>query len=120
MKILIDELGSATGPSLPAKEAKRQRDSGLNAGGDEDGDEEWESSSDEGFLDMASGMTKESLMAYGAGDGDFGGERDKGTDDETRAYVLQWLRDVAGREGFDGVFGQLNEAEQERVRQWLS
>jgi hypothetical protein len=37
-------------------------------------------------------------------------------DDETQAYLIEWFRSVAGREGFTGVFEALTEDEKAKLR----
>lgn len=116
LKILVEELSSSVGPS-------RLNDSGAAAAGvsavldseeEEDGDDEWEDEAEIGstVLDLASGLTKQQLMALGD-DGENGSV--KGGDEETAAYLTDWFRAEAQKPEFQQMFGELTPDERQKL-----
>jgi len=108
---------------------------------DEDEDEGWEDDDNgtNGVLDLASGLTKESLMAFGSSGpnramgrgagGGFSGFGNAGKDQEGEEAVVRelmgWFRGVidgqsAGKGDFEKVYGYLNDEEKGRLRGWLA
>ncbi|KAK5111836.1 hypothetical protein LTR85_011734 [Meristemomyces frigidus] len=106
IKVLVDELLSASGgrPMDPLHAADLDDDL------EEDGD--WEDDEND-FLDLGAGMTKSQLMAYGAEDS---ASAMRGRDDETQAYLLNFFREQAQKPGFAEVFNSLTQEEQEKLR----
>lgn len=110
VKILVDELLSPLTNAVsrgvenlaPASEVEKAE----SVASDESG---WED--EDGFLDLGAGMTKEALMGYAAEDAP-----NRGRDDETQAYLLQWFGGKAQEDGFGEVFAQLTPEEQEKLR----
>ncbi|THW41829.1 putative importin 9 [Aureobasidium pullulans] len=110
VKILVDELLSPLTNAIsrgvenlaPASEVEKAE----SVASDESG---WED--EDGFLDLGAGMTKEALMGYAAEDAP-----NRGRDDETQAYLLQWFGGKAQEDGFGEVFAQLTPEEQEKLR----
>ena len=118
IKILIEELPSprdGPGPSrsITSNAATNGGDGDDDSGSEDDG--EWEDD-DNDFLDLGSGMTKADLMAYGNDTGPTAWNR---ADDESQQYLLGWFREAGQRPGFEGVFGQLTDAERDKLRSLL-
>ncbi|KAL1303770.1 hypothetical protein AAFC00_007109 [Neodothiora populina] len=117
VKVLVEELLSASGNSARQNALDAAAAAELEAEEDEDGNADsdngdWEDEADGGFLDLGSGMTKEQLMAYAADDGPVGRRQD----DETQAYLLDFFRAQAQRPEFGQVFAALTPDEQEKLR----
>jgi len=123
VKVLIEELHSAAGGSNPSNpqlagssgasaiDGVEAESSLAEAGGSDDGDE-WED--DEDTLDLATGMTKQELMAFGE-DGP-PGSASRMRDDETQNYLIEFFRRAAQGQGFAEVFGALTEDERGKLR----
>ncbi|KAG8628521.1 hypothetical protein KVT40_004394 [Elsinoe batatas] len=111
LKILVEELLPATGPE---PQSAISAATGGSGGLDDDDDEEWEDDPHD-FLDLGSGMTKEQLMAFGEGR-----PEQRGRDDETQRYLVEWFRGLARRPGAEEIWGRLTESEKERLGGWLS
>lgn len=107
VKVLVEELLSASGSSRNINASNA-----ADIDDDEDEDGEWEDESND-FLDLGSGMTKSQLMAFGAEDGN---AADRGRDDETQAYLLNFFRQQAQRPEFAEVFNHLTPDEQEKLQ----
>lgn len=107
LKVLVSELLSASGATGNIDAAAAAE---IAEEGSDDGDWEDEPSS---ILDLGTGMAKEQLMAFGQ-DGSTSGIRLR--DDETQAYLIQWFRDAATKQGFAEEFGALTPDEQEKLR----
>lgn len=107
VKVLVEELSSASGTSNTA-------DLTANADSDDgdDDDGEWEDEPND-FLDLASGMTKSQLMAYGNDDSN---AFSRGRDDETQAYLLDFFRQQAQKPEFNQMFNALTPEEQEKLQ----
>jgi hypothetical protein len=105
LKVLIVELQSAAGAPLDASAAAELADEGSDDGS-------WEDEPNP-FLDLGSGLSKEQLMAYAADDGPSGGRQ---RDDETQAFLVDFFKRAATTPGFADEFSQLNEEEQQRLR----
>lgn len=109
IKILVEELSSASGTG-------RGLDPSAAADLDDDEDEEdedWEDDPSD-FVDLSTGMTKSQLMSLGAEDGSSAFER--GRDDETQAFLLDFFRQAAQKAEFGAVFDSLTAEEQEKLR----
>jgi importin-9 len=108
VKVLVEELLSASGNRALDAAAAAELDD------DEDGgdDDEWEDD-DNDFVDLGTGMSKSQLMAYGDGDNV---SLNRGRDDETQDYLLQFFRQQAQSPGFGEVFAQLTTGEQDKLR----
>jgi len=128
IKVLIEELHSAAGGSNPSNPqlatsggataidgvdaaSSLVEAGGVGAGSSEDGDE-WED--DEDTLDLATGMTKQELMAFGE-DGP-PGSASRMRDDETQNYLIEFFRRAAQGQGFAEVFSALTEDERGKLR----
>lgn len=107
IKVLVEELLNASGHKAFDAAA-----AAANGDDDEEDDEEWEDDPEE-FLDLAAGMTKSQLMAFGAEDGP---AATRGRDDETQQYLLGFFRQKAQDPGFGDVFNSLTAEEQEKLR----
>lgn len=109
IKILVEELSSAsgTGRGLDPSAAADLDDE------DDDDDQDWEDDPSD-FVDLSTGMTKSQLMGFGADDGSSAFER--GRDDETQAFLLDFFRQEAQKPGFGDVFDSLTAEEQEKLR----
>jgi hypothetical protein len=83
LKVLIVELGSASGASNELDSAAA---ADLAEEGEDDGD--WEDEPN-AFLDLGSGLSKEQLMAYAADDGPGIGRQ---KDDETQAFLVDFFK----------------------------
>lgn len=105
LKVLIVELQSAAGAPLDASAATELADEGSDDGS-------WEDEPNP-FVDLGSGLSKEQLMAYAADDGPSGGRQ---RDDETQAFLVDFFTRAATTPGFADEFNQLNEEEQQRLR----
>jgi len=105
IKVLVDELLSASG-NRPLDAAAAAE---LDDGGSDDGD--WEDDAND-FLDLGAGMTKSQLMSLGAEDS----AASRGRDDETQAYLLDFFRQQANKPEFGDVFNSLTAEEQEKLR----
>ena len=105
VKVLVDELLSASGNRLLDSAAAAE----LDDEGSEDGD--WEDDPND-FLDLGAGMTKSQLMSLGAEDN----AAARGRDDETQAYLLDFFRQQAARPEFADIFGSLTAEEQEKLK----
>ncbi|KAK3110604.1 hypothetical protein LTR53_014927 [Teratosphaeriaceae sp. CCFEE 6253] len=112
IKVLVEELLSASGANGPGAAV----DELDELDDDDDADGDWEDDG-EGFLDLGAGMTKAQLMAYGADDGP---EMNRGRDDETQVFLLEFFRRQAQEPGFAEVFNQLTAEEREKLRSMSS
>lgn len=108
VKVLIDELLSASGVTSAANAASAAMASA--AFDDEDGDDDgWE---DDDTLDLSLGTTKADLMFFGEG-------RQKQRDDETHAYLTDFFI-RCGRENianFQQWYGMLTEDEKAKLNE---
>jgi hypothetical protein len=103
-KVLIEELQAASSNSqLSPTEIEK-----LEEANSDDGD--WEDDPD--TVDLTSGSVKAELMAFAEEKPYASRQRD----DETQAYLMQFFRNAAGMEGFEGVFAALTGEEQEKLR----
>ncbi|KAF2157287.1 ARM repeat-containing protein [Myriangium duriaei CBS 260.36] len=116
IKVLIEELLHASGPTDAAQAAASFANNGAEDEEDGDDDDEWEDDP-QGFLDLGAGITKADLMSYGMGGA--GGDTLRRRDDETQEYLLGWFREVGERPGFADTYNQLSEAEKEKLRNLL-
>ena len=108
LKVLIEELLSASGHTTAANAAAAAAASYDDEGASDDGWEDVPS-----VLDLGLGSTKAELMAYGEGQGSFMRQRD----DETQAYLTEFFV-KAGREnlaGFNQLYEALSEGEKEKL-----
>ena len=105
LKVLIVELQSAAGAPLDANAAAELAEEASDDGS-------WEDEPNP-FVDLGSGLTKEQLMAYAAEDGPSSGRQ---RDDETQAFLVEFFTRAATTPGFAEEFSQLNEEEQQRLR----
>lgn len=105
IKVLIEELQAAggAGPQLTQDEIER-----LEEAGSDDG--EWEDDPD--AVDLGSSSVKAELMAFAEEKPYAQRQRD----DETQAYLIEFFRGQAGKQGFQEVFGALTGEEQEKLR----
>jgi len=114
IKVLVEELGNAGGPNgqisgLQSAAAVAAADI-ENDGSDGEDDGDWED--EENFLDLGLGTTKAELMAFAEetpGDG-------RTMDDETQAFLRAFFQAVAIEEGFEQIYRELNDQEQEKLR----
>ncbi|KAF4549204.1 Importin-beta N-terminal domain-containing protein 1 [Elsinoe fawcettii] len=112
LKILVEELLPPGGPEPQSAVSAATRGSGQQDGDDDD-DDEWEDDPHD-FLNLGSSMTREQLMAFGEDR-----PEQRGRDDETQRYLVEWFRGLAGRPGAEQIWGQLSENEKERLQGWL-
>ncbi|KAI9670418.1 MAG: hypothetical protein M1829_004741 [Trizodia sp. TS-e1964] len=105
IKVLIEELSSASGNTSGLEAAALE----LDEAGSDNGD--WED--EPNFLDLGLSMTKQDLMALG--DDNVGAERQR--DDETQAYLTEFFKGVeAGNiAGFRDWYGQLTAEERGKL-----
>ena len=108
LKLLIDELSTAV--------ISRFDNLGTAGGleesvGDADGeDNEWED--EPAAIDLSSKEVREELMAWGAGSP----TASRARDEDTAEYLQQWFRQEGAKAGFQQMFNQLTQAEQEKLR----
>ncbi len=138
IKVLVQELSSATdgGPisgfdtlspadlstaaaTAAASEANNNEDLDDGADGDDD---DWEDIPGGGStLDLAGSMTKQQLMSFGnnfgAGNGTGSIISNRQRDDETQAYLMEFFRDVSGRNigGFAELYAALTQDERDKL-----
>ena len=105
VKVLIEELLSASGVRQTRLDAAAAGELEENVSDDESWEDE-----DNGFLDLGAGMTKEQLMAFA------NEEPARGRDDETQGILLNFFREQAQRPGFGDVFAALTPDEQQKLR----
>lgn len=115
IKILVEELLTSNSGNVTAHTGAdgATNDDNNDEGGDDD--EDWEDDPND-FLDLGAGMTKAQLMAYGEEDGPGTGGFERGRDDETQSYLLQFFREQGRDERFAGTFAELTEEEREKLR----
>jgi hypothetical protein len=111
LKVLIEELLSASGLNTSSSNLASAAQDYL----DEEDDDGWEDlpSSANLTFDLGLGSTKESLMAFGNGEGRF----DRQRDDETQGYLIEFFV-RAGREniaGFEGWYAGLTDDERRKL-----
>ncbi|PBP23520.1 importin-beta domain-containing protein [Diplocarpon rosae] len=107
LKVLIEELLSASGQQRAAALAAEYAD-------EEADDDGWEDVHTN-VLDLGLGSTKAELMAYGEGQGSFSRQRD----DETQAYLIEFFI-RAGREnlaGFNEIYAALSDEEKSKLQE---
>lgn len=106
IKILVEELISASGNRMldPSDAAELEDDD------DEDG--EWEDDPND-ILDLGAGMTKSQLMSLGADDSN---DFNRGRDDETQAYLVDFFRQQAQKPEFAEMYNLLTQDEQEKLK----
>lgn len=106
VKILVEELISASGNRMldPADAAE------LDDDDDENG--EWEDDPND-ILDLGAGMTKSQLMSLGADDSS---TFNRGRDDETQAYLVDFFRQQAQKPEFSEIYTLLTQDEQEKLK----
>ncbi|KAK6586774.1 hypothetical protein PZA11_000064 [Diplocarpon coronariae] len=107
LKVLIEELLSASGHQRAAAFAAEYAD-------EEADDDGWEDVHTN-VLDLGLGSTKAELMAYGEGQGSFSRQRD----DETQAYLIEFFI-RAGREnlaGFNEIYAALSDDEKSKLQE---
>ncbi|UNI13323.1 hypothetical protein JDV02_000080 [Purpureocillium takamizusanense] len=107
IKLLIEELLSASGARSAADAAAAAVSANADLESDDD-DDGWE---DDDTLDLSLGMTKSDLMSFTEG----GGRRYK--DDETQAYLIEFFV-RCGREntaGFQNWYGMLSDEEKAKL-----
>jgi len=111
IKVLVDELLHASGNQqiLEPKAAAATED------GDSD-DEGWEDEPND-FLDLGLGSTKEQLMAFGEeGPSVF----ERGRDDETQIYLLQFFKQQGHQPAFQQVYNLLTQEERNKLAECLN
>ncbi|KAI9852334.1 MAG: hypothetical protein M1838_001039 [Thelocarpon superellum] len=121
IKVLIEELSSASGGARnldPASAALAGADElGSDDEHDEDDDNgEWEDVPN--VLELGLGTTKAELMAYGEGSGTGAGALgSRQRDDETQAYLTAFFRDVSEKNvaRFSEMFAMLTADEQQKL-----
>lgn len=109
IKVLIEELLSASGIQSAANQAAAAADFA-----DEEGDDDsWEDVPN--VLDLGLGSTKADLMAFGDGSGSFMRQRD----DETQSYLTEFFISAASENtaGFNELYGLLNEDEKLKLNE---
>lgn len=110
LKVLIEELLSASGHQTAAAAAA----AAAEYGDEEADDDSWEDVHTN-VLDLGLGSTKAELMAYGDVQGSFMRQRD----DETQAYLMEFFV-RAGREdlaGFNAYYEALGEEEKAKLQE---
>lgn len=112
LKILVDELHSATTNSFTNDQAGLAAVNGDSEGSD-DGDE-WEDIPGSG-LDLGTGMTKQQLMGLD-GEGSEAAQRTRERDSETADYLTGWFREISQTSGFPEMYSQLNEEEKAKLQ----
>lgn len=110
LKVLVDELTSASANNFNPSAAA----AALDSEGSEDGDE-WEDvgAGSTGVLDLGLGMTKQELMAY---DEEGSPTTSRQRDDETSDYLMGWFREQAQKPEFAEMFAALNAEEKDRLQ----
>ena len=110
IKVLIEELLSASGMQSAAAQAAAAAAEFADEEGDDDG---WEDVPN--TVDLSLGSMKADLMAWGEGQGSFVRQRD----DETQAYLTEFFI-KASREnvaGFNELYGALTEDEKLKLNE---
>ena len=110
VKVLIEELLSASGMQNAAAQAAAAAAEFADEEGDDDG---WEDVPN--TIDLSLGSAKADLMAWGEGQGSFMRQRD----DETQAYLTEFFV-KASREnvaGFNELYGALTEDEKRKLNE---
>lgn len=110
IKVLIEELLSASGMQSAAAQAAAAAAEFADEEGDDDG---WEDVPN--TIDLSLGSAKADLMAWGEGQGSFVRQRD----DETQAYLTEFFV-KASREnvaGFNELYGALTEDEKRKLNE---
>lgn len=110
VKVLIEELLSASGMQSAAAQAAAAAAEFADEEGDDDG---WEDVPN--TIDLSLGSAKAELMAWGEGQGSFVRQRD----DETQAYLTEFFI-KASREnvaGFNELYGALTEDEKRKLNE---
>ena len=105
--MLIEELSSASGNARALDVAAAAELA------EEDGDDgDWEDVPN--ALDLGLNVTKQELMAYGDGTGNFSTRQ---RDDETQAFLTAFFQDVSAKNigGFADMYGALTADEQQKL-----
>ncbi|KAF2747263.1 ARM repeat-containing protein [Sporormia fimetaria CBS 119925] len=111
LKVLIIELtATSSNRELDAAAAAELAEEG---GSDAD---EWEDEPN-AFLELSGGLTKEQIMAYASDDGP-GSNRQR--DDETQAFLVEWFKHAAARQGFKEEWDLLTPEEQAKLAESAS
>lgn len=111
VKVLIEELGSASGASreLDPAAAAELAEEGSN-------DDDWEDEPNP-FLDLGTGLSKEQLMSFAVDDGPGIGRQ---KDDETSAFLVEFFKRAAVTPGFADEFQALTADEQRKLQESAS
>lgn len=113
LKILVDELHSATSNSFTSDQAGLAAAVNGDSGGSDDGDE-WEDMPGSG-LDLGTGLTKQQLMGLD-GEGSDAAQRARERDSETADYLTNWFREISQTGGFAEMYAQFNEDERGKLQ----
>ena len=114
LKVLIEELLSASGVQTAAKAAAAAATEFADANED-DGDDGWEDEAGD-TLDLSLGGTKADLMSFIEGSGI------RQRDDETQAYLTEFFMQAARENttGFQDWYNMLTEEEQGKLNELAS
>ena len=104
IKVLVQELLSASGRTLDGAAAAELDD--------DDENDDWEDDPND-FIDLGTGMSKAQLMSLGEDDEATYG---RGRDDETQEYLLNFFREASQKPGFGEVYNNLTQEEQEKLK----
>ncbi|KAI9761028.1 MAG: hypothetical protein M4579_001291 [Chaenotheca gracillima] len=132
IKILIDELSSASGlqrgfPStaspgmFPGAAGDNDNADDFDDGDDDDG-EDWEDLDDSTGLDLGSTTMKKALMAWADAESGPGAGKERVPDDETQAFLVSFFKDVAqrGTGGFQGWYDALSAEEKSKLERGVA
>ncbi|EGD95457.1 importin beta-5 subunit [Trichophyton tonsurans CBS 112818] len=115
IKVLIEELSSASG-ARDIRGAAGLSGSQLDELESDDENDDWEDlPSNNNFLDLGLGITKQELMGYAAEDDD-GALASRQRDDETQAFLTQFFAETASTPRFQQIFAALTPTEQGRLQ----
>ncbi|EZF70739.1 hypothetical protein H105_06983 [Trichophyton soudanense CBS 452.61] len=115
IKVLIEELSSASG-GRDIRGAAALSGSQLDELESDDENDDWEDlPSNNNFLDLSLGITKQELMGYAAEDDD-GALASRQRDDETQAFLTQFFAETAPTPRFQQIFAALTPTEQSRLQ----
>ncbi|KAJ5279154.1 hypothetical protein N7478_004526 [Penicillium angulare] len=109
VKVLIEELGAASGNSQIDAAARE-----LDDADSDDGDDDWEDVPGQ-TLDLGLGVTKQELMGWGEGGSEsvFGVRQ---RDDQTQGFLENFFRQVSTQPGFQELYGALTPDEQSKLQ----
>ncbi|DAA76939.1 TPA_exp: Uncharacterized protein A8136_7168 [Trichophyton benhamiae CBS 112371] len=115
IKVLIEELSSASG-GRDIRGAAGLSGSQLDELESDDENDDWEDlPSNNNFLDLGLGVTKQELMGFAAEDDD-GALASRQRDDETQAFLTQFFAETASTPRFQQIFASLTPTEQGRLQ----